>query len=228
MTTKYEQEERIYYSAITFRRLLDSLARPGKITTLDVPHFLGELPDMSFPLYPEASTFPVPLNAYALGALMTLLDKEVTFALAADGMWSQSNASVMQWISLRCGARVAPPNVATFAFLCDSASSILLPQLHAGTLLEPETSTTAFCCVEQLTSIMPVLEDNADVEEWLQLSLNGPGIDGSRTLYVSQSASSLMNSIIATRQRYPLGIDVYLVDVMGRCVGLPRTTHIQH
>ena len=34
------------YSAITFRCLLDSLARPGKVNQLEYPHVFGEPPQL--------------------------------------------------------------------------------------------------------------------------------------------------------------------------------------
>src|SRR5437763_16060950 len=35
-------QERTLYNAVTFRRRLDSMARPGKINQLEYPHFVGE------------------------------------------------------------------------------------------------------------------------------------------------------------------------------------------
>lgn len=222
----YVQEERIYYSATTFRKLLDCLARPGKITVLEFPRFLSEPVNVS--VIPSSGASYVLENMYALGALMTLLDKEVTFAVAAHGMWLTSGSPAVQWITLRSGARIASPDAAMFAFLADNTGSVLLPQLNQGTLLEPEGSATAFCCVERLADTTETIEQNEAGEAWVQLSLSGPGIEKSRTLSISQRDASFIDSMRAIHQQYPLGIDVYLVDAMGRCVGLPRTTHIQH
>src|SRR2546426_612652 len=74
-------EERIHYSARTFRYLLDSLARPGKVNQLEYPSFFGQPPCYST----EATPDGIALNLYALGALATLLDGETSFAMVADG-----------------------------------------------------------------------------------------------------------------------------------------------
>jgi alpha-D-ribose 1-methylphosphonate 5-triphosphate synthase subunit PhnH len=218
ITRGNRQEEQVLYSARTFRLLLDSLARPGKITRLDYPHFLDE------PLssYSEQPTTKIPLNLYALGALLTLLDREVSFLLSAHGRWLGHEDPLTQWLALRSGATVGKPETAAFAFFCEGSSNGLLIQLHPGTLLEPEISTTAIYCVEHLTTSHPTPD-----KRWLTLELQGPGIFQVCTLNIAGLDKTEISHILATRQHYPLGIDVFLIDAVGHCIGLPRTTRIQ-
>lgn len=218
------QEEQVLYSADTFRHLLDSLARPGKIGRLLYPHFLGEPPSY----HTNTTAADVPLNLYALGAVLTLLDREVTFAIAANGQWLERSAPVVRWLALRSGAELAEPSAttsatsATFAFFCDGRSNGLLSQLHMGTLLEPEASATALYCVERITTPGEALDTR-----WLTLELQGPGIAQTRTVSIAGLDKIEISHMLATRQHYPLGVDVYLVDAVGRCIGLPRTTRIR-
>jgi alpha-D-ribose 1-methylphosphonate 5-triphosphate synthase subunit PhnH len=256
ITSFQGREEQILYSATTFRHLLDSLARPGKLNQLEYPTFLGEPPCY----YSDTPATEVPLNFYALGALSTLLDGETHFILAANGRWLDQTTPAVQWLALRTGANVAIPGAADFALFCDGKSDGLLSELSPGTLLEPETSTTAFYCVEQLTA------DNggvsvADARKSIQLKLTGPGIQEARTVGVPGMEQQEIELIQATRRlQYPktdrrkeerhvtlsippdmeeysrttpksssdfvLGIDIYFVDNTGRCLGLPRTTRI--
>ncbi|GAC1403851.1 MAG: phosphonate C-P lyase system protein PhnH [Ktedonobacteraceae bacterium] len=219
--TRTEQEERIRYSAVTFRHLLDSLARPGKINTLEYPHVLGEPP------FYHSTIALVPLNLYALGALMTLLDQEVTFVLAANGTWLEQQDVTVQWIVVRSGAGVASPENATFAFFCDGKSGGLLTQLSVGTLQEPESSATAFYCVEQVSDAVGLLSDDERSNGCLQLELSGPGIKDVQSIRLAGLEREELQHILAMRQGYPLGVDVYLIDAVGHCVGLPRTTRIK-
>ncbi len=219
--TRTEQEERIRYSAVTFRHLLDSLARPGKINILEYPRFLSEPPFYTSP------RGPVPFNVYALAAMMTLLDKEVTFAIAASGVWLTQQDTAMQWISVRSGANAASPEQATFALFCDGTSNGLLSQLHMGTLAEPEMSATAFYSVEQISFPLHELSDEERSESWLRLELEGPGIKDVCDIQVAGLERAEVQRIANARQGYPLGVDVYLIDAIGRCVGLPRTTSIK-
>src|SRR5690348_850917 len=104
-------QEQTLYSAVTFRHLLKSLARPGEINQLAYPQFVGEPP-----CYPVRGAVPVAANLYALGALLTLLDREVTFALATDGQWLTHADSLVQWLILRSGSTLTSSESATFAF----------------------------------------------------------------------------------------------------------------
>ncbi len=210
-----EQENRIHYSTITFRSLLDSLARPGKITVLEYPRGFDKLPRYS------SSTTPV--NIYALAAMMTLLDKEVTFAIAVDGTWLPSQDELVRWIVLRTGSRVASPEDAAFAFFCGSKSDGLLRQLSVGTLAEPESSATAFYCVQQIGDAPSENEE----QDRVKLRLSGPGIKDATALYTTGLEHGELQDILDMRQGYPLGVDIYLIDAVGRCVGLPRTTRIK-
>src|SRR6266496_3197373 len=217
------QDQHILYSATTFRLLLDSLARPGKINRLEYPRRLGNPPSF----YSQPLSMDVPVNFYALGALLTLLDGEVSFVVAANAQWQPSISPVVQWLTLRSNASVAKPEAADFAFFCDGKSGGMITHLDSGTLLEPEESTTAFYCVEQLADMSDTIVDLDGDDEWLTLELSGPGIRTQNIVHVAGLDMAEIEYINATRCNYPLGIDVYLVDVLGRCVGLPRTTRIQ-
>lgn len=202
------------YSATTFRCLLDSMARPGKINQLEYPHFL-----LQYPTTVGATDMSV--NLYALGAMLTLLDREVTFAVAADGHWLSHTSPLVQWLTLRSGSAPTSPESTLFAFFCQGRSNGLITQLSRGTQLEPESSATAFYCVEQLTDR---LEENPD---WSTLELTGPGIERMHRVSVAGLDRSEIQLINLTHQGYPLGIDVYLIDSLGHCIGLPRTTSIK-
>ncbi len=205
------------YSATTFRRLLDIMARPGKINQLEYPHLLEEPPRS----HVQTRATDTSLNLYALGAMLTLLDREVTFAISTEGHWLSQTSPLVQWLLLRSGSTLTPPESALFAFFCEGRSNGLITQLSRGTQLEPESSTTAFYCVRQLA------DRPAENLDWLTLELTGPGIEHMHRVSVTGLARSEIKLINLTRQGYPLGIDVYLIDSLGRCIGLPRTTNIK-
>jgi len=213
------QEAQVLYDALTFRQLLDSLARPGKINQLEYPRFYGEAPTY----FSQASQGDMPMNMYALGALLVLLDRETSFIMAADGEWLARTAPVVHWTMLRSDASFVAADQAAFALFCNSGNNGLLPQLSMGTLLEPELSTTVIYAVERLA-----LSEDVDgrQEGGMTLELRGPGIQEQRSIYVEGLAEADMTAIFATRQSYPSGIDVYFIDVDGHCIGLPRTTRI--
>jgi alpha-D-ribose 1-methylphosphonate 5-triphosphate synthase subunit PhnH len=213
-------QEQTLYNAVTFRHLLDCLARPGKIKQLEYPHFIGEAPYY----HVQATATAMSVNLYALSAMLTLLDREVTFAVAADGRWLSHTSPIVQWLLLRSGSTLTAPESALFAFFCQGRSDGLITQLSRGTQLEPESSATAFYCVEQLVEETDRLEENLD---WMTLELTGPGVQSMQRVSVIGLDRNEIESINLARRGYPLGVDIYLMDALGRCVGLPRTTRIQ-
>src|SRR5262249_1893362 len=139
-------------------------------------------------------------NMYALGALLTLLDREVTFAIATGGCWLSQEDQLAQWLALRSGSRLAEPAAATFALFCDGQNAGLLTQLHAGTLLEPELSATALFCVEKLAE--PQTEESSNQTTDVLLEVAGPGIEHTRRLIVQGLERAEAEDIMNTR-RYP-------------------------
>ncbi|BCL77743.1 phosphonate C-P lyase system protein PhnH [Ktedonobacteria bacterium brp13] len=208
------------YSTLTFRSLLDALARPGKINQLERPLFWGESPSY----VSSVTKQDTPINLYALGAFLTLLDRETPFAMGANGQWLTRTDAAVRWTMLRSGSSVVRADQASFALFCAGGHSELFAQLSAGTLLEPELSATAFYCVEQLSSAEHTSETHV---ERVTLELRGPGIQDASTVNVSGLHMSDIDAILLARQSYPLGIDVYLVDTAGFCIGLPRTTKMR-
>jgi alpha-D-ribose 1-methylphosphonate 5-triphosphate synthase subunit PhnH len=206
------QLERSLYNAATFRALLDAMARPGKIIDISLPAFLDTAPTL-----PGSAQ---PANLFCLSALLSLLDGEVSFVVNCREEWLPVEAEVARWLAFRSGSRYAPPAAADFALFCDGSSSNALLELSQGTLLEPESGATAFFAIEKIAAS----PDNTG--GWLALTLSGPGIAGTGTLYLKGLEPGAVKPITATRTGYPQGLDLYLVDEQGGCVGLPRTTCI--
>lgn len=206
--TRSVDQQRLY-STVTFRLLLDALARPGKVNQLELPPW-GDAPSYG----------DTPINLYALGALLTLLDRETTFAMAASGQWLDRTDEAVRWAILRSGAVVAGADEAAFAFFCNGGNAEPFSLLSVGTLLAPELSATAFFCVETVAA------ETGDAAQGVTLELRGPGIQAGETIHVAGLQRADVEAILFARRSYPLGIDVYLVDAGGCCVGLPRTTKI--
>lgn len=216
-------EQQVFYNTHTFRSLLDSLARPGKCNMLELPTFLGV-----FPTY-QAEQVTMPSNGFALGAMLSLLDREVSFAIAAQGEWFAQTDPLVQWVTLRSNSRLAVPEQANFVLFLDDTCAELVAQLNVGTLLEPEASATVFLCVERLAQLSQHVV-NEEQESFstgaLRLTLRGPGIEHAHEVALWGVSESMYTALQNARRSYPLGIDLYLVDAHGACIGLPRTTHL--
>jgi len=146
-----------------------------------------------------------PAEAVAL----TLLDGEVSFrAPDAEGFEER--------VARATGASPAPIEEADFAFLPASGAQ-RLREMRRGTLEAPEDGATAVVIVERLSP-----EGGEAV-----LGLSGPGVPGERALGVDGLSREAIEAVRESREGYPLGVDVYLLDGAGRVVGLPRSTGIE-
>jgi alpha-D-ribose 1-methylphosphonate 5-triphosphate synthase subunit PhnH len=213
------QEAQVLYDSLTFRLLLDALARPGKINRLAYPSLYGEAPTY----FSQVNNRDVAINIYALGALLVLLDRETTFVIASDGEPLPLTTSAVRWTMLRSGSNIASVDQAAFALFCARGNHGLFTQLDRGTMLEPELSATVICAVEQLDAAGEREETHDDA---IVLNLQGPGIQDMCSVRVRGLVENDITALIAAQQSYPLGIDAYLIDADGRCIGLPRTTKI--
>ncbi|HZD60043.1 MAG TPA: phosphonate C-P lyase system protein PhnH [Anaerolineae bacterium] len=183
-----------------FRLLLDCMARPGKINYLpDIKIFVGK--GTSF-LYLIART---------------LLDTEVSFAFI-DTAKTGLDKEIM-----RCtGSRLVDVERADF-ILCDGRirqSDLYLANI--GTLEFPDRAATVVMKVSQL------LEQRPQVPwELFKVDLTGPGIDGSKSIWLDGIHKDNLDWLSLQNQNYPLGVDTVLVDIEGRVACMPRRSELK-
>lgn len=111
------------------------------------------------------------------------------------------------------GATLVPPELADHAVdhAADEAAIARLARLPVGCALYPEAGATV------------ILTARLDGDTRLRLA--GPGIDGRTEVAVSSVAAAFWHMRTAAC-RYPLGIDLLLIDGT-RLMGLPRSTQIE-
>jgi alpha-D-ribose 1-methylphosphonate 5-triphosphate synthase subunit PhnH len=158
--------------------------------------------------FPEGADFPVGAARHAYALLLALADQEVTLAVTG------ADEPTTRFASLGTGSRLVPVPQAEYLLAVEDPGALLL-QLHRGTLETPEDGATAIIAVEELGG------------EGLRLRLAGPGIPGTNTLAVRGISPATVAARNEACQDYPLGIDLFLVDREGRCVGIPRTTQTE-
>jgi alpha-D-ribose 1-methylphosphonate 5-triphosphate synthase subunit PhnH len=156
----------------------------------------------------EASRIDIdaPLPKSLLVVALALLDAETSFALAPDDEVAASFLARMTY------ARRVPLSEADFVFVPGGEGNIAraIAEAREGTLIDPHLGATIVALVDSLGSGPAI-------------GLSGPGIESRAELRAGSSAPWL-----AARERknreYPLGVDLYLVDVSGGIAALPRAT----
>lgn len=180
-----------------FRILLDCMARPGKIATVDLAQ---SVLDMNLP--PAVANIAI-----------TLLDQEVSFHIVSD---EGRSSTMLQVYTL---AKSTEFRTCDFVFL-RGTDDVDVRELKRGTLGYPDESATVVCAVERLAG-------SASAQSGvIKLTLFGAGIKDSRSLFIHGMDEQMMTRWQMANQEYPLGIDWILVDDAGQVCCLPRSTQI--
>jgi len=195
--------DEVFDSQATFRALLDSMSRPGKICQV--------------PLRPYRS----PPNGFcppALTILKTLCDHRVSFSLGA----ANETTEWIRYLEMNLAAPFQPIEKADYVLFDGVGFDPGFAHLNRGSLEFPEKSATALICVNRL------LEEQAETDGPVcGLVLAGPGVKGQARL----SAEGFDPGYITGRQRtiryFPMGVDLFLVDSNGKVAGIPRTSTVE-
>ncbi|MBZ4665414.1 phosphonate C-P lyase system protein PhnH [Mahella sp.] len=175
-----------------YRQLLDAMARPGKICSVLKP----------------------PMTSIAL----TLLDNEVTFAIAGRG--SADEERHIRWLT---GSSPAPWDRADYIFaegaLEDKQIAEIMHMAKRGSLLRPDESATIILSVEEL--------GKGKQPGGYILRISGPGVEHERFCAVKGLSSCWMRLREIVDAEYPMGIDMIITDEKGEIIALPRTTIIK-
>ncbi|WP_136681512.1 phosphonate C-P lyase system protein PhnH [Neptunomonas sp. XY-337] len=152
---------------------------------------------------------PGALNAISWQVALALLDADtpvwLSERLAAD-------AAIASNLRFHCQSpQVDSPQSAAFA-LCDASDVPDITLLNMGSAEQPDRSTTLIVQVPAISS----------EPHW---TLTGPGIETERQLRIGGLSSTCVEQLIASRQRFPMGIDCIFCST-DTLVAVPRSTQI--
>jgi alpha-D-ribose 1-methylphosphonate 5-triphosphate synthase subunit PhnH len=185
---------------VTFRVLLDAMARPGTVKQLPV------------------AARDAPVNPWLAAVLVTLLDHEVSLAVEPfDG-----DEDLERFVRQRTAVASATVEGADFVVASSDRLDPRLPvRLRQGTLAYPNDSATLLVLVATLDQ-----SPTPSAAGGLVLDLAGPGVPAGHRVRIGGLDPALFEARDDVAE-YPCGIDVILVDPDGRVCALPRTTAIQ-
>lgn len=157
---------------------------------------------------PQAG-MPPGLDATMAALLLTLADFETPVWLDAR---VAADPAVVEFIRFHCGAPiVAVARQATFALVTDATAMPPLADFAQGDPEYPDRSTTVLLKVASFSGE--------------GLRLHGPGVDGVAILAAQPLPQGFVRELAGNRARYPLGVDLILVE-NGRIAALPRSTTV--
>ncbi len=190
-----------YDSAEIFRKVLDSMARPGKINRLPANNL----------------TPPKGANRYAISVLLTLLDQEVSFSVS--GADSGLYKNIRDYIVTNTGSREKPTPEADYLYATNGRSDGGVLKIKRGNLLYPDRSATIVYEVDDLSS------EAKKSSGYILLLLTGPGILGEGKVWVhSPSFKQEREGFSEATKNRPLGVEAILIDKEGKIIALTRYT----
>lgn len=192
-----------------YRATLDALAMPGTIQQL-VPH-----PILDRLRIGKRTLWPATL-------LLMLLDHEISLAILPALFADELSDLLVR----RTRVAIAAPDAADVVVV-DVRSvepdllAALLKSLRRGSLQYPDDSATLVILVDSLAP---------DTTAPDAFSLTGPGIATATPVVAALPGFSpaLLTAREQVVERYPMGVDIFVLDTHGRLLGLPRTTRITY
>jgi alpha-D-ribose 1-methylphosphonate 5-triphosphate synthase subunit PhnH len=172
-----------------YRALLDAMAHPATIVTM-----------------PDGLPGAAPLGPIATAIALTLCDADTPVWL------DESAGDAAGYLAFHCGAPLASPGDALFAFAIDPATLPPLDAFALGTAEFPERATTL------------VIEAGGLAED-AGVLLRGPGLRGERYLDVVGLPPQFWQERAALAELFPRGIDLVFVSD-GAIAAVPRSTLI--
>lgn len=201
--TKVELFDAVNHTQQIYRKLLDCMARPGKVNSIE-PYLVQE---------DHESLFSKPLLSLAY----TLVDREVSFHVISD-----LKEKAEQYIYWQTFSQAAELHEAHYVFigkqLSDSEIQSVMNEVKAGTLEDPHLSATILIQVNTLTD---------SPGDGMKLKLTGPGIQGTREVYADGMPSAWIAERKKINREFPLGVDMILTTSSGEIMAIPRTTLIE-
>ncbi|ENY99939.1 phosphonate C-P lyase system protein PhnH [Clostridium thermobutyricum] len=188
--------ETIHFIQESYRKLLNTMARPGVIEKLE-DNFSKECNWIDF-LF----------GTYSI--MKMLLDTETSFNIFS--LEENKNENIINGLT---GAKIKDTNESDFIFVSlDKRENIkeAIKNANIGDLINPEKGATIFIEVK-------------DINKGIKVKLKGPGILGEKNIFLPLE-SSLIHMRNEKVSEYPTGIDLVFIDKEGNILSIPRTTKI--
>jgi alpha-D-ribose 1-methylphosphonate 5-triphosphate synthase subunit PhnH len=181
-----------------FRSLLQALANPGQVVTLEEPDAVA------------AGAAAVPLALADIDTPVAIVGDE---KLAAD-------------VSEATRAPLVPVAEARLVALLHPAPP-LVAQCQTGSADAPELGAKVGLACSRLVAGEGGTRGRSPALSGVTLELEGPGVEGTRDVFVEGIGRDVFEAVATSNRNFPAGLDAWLVDTEGRVVGLPRSTRIK-
>lgn len=183
----------------------------GDMVTIEQEVFTALMHAMANPLRSYAISKDMQYSSLEM-LLLTLLDSEVTYAIIGDD--TDRITRLDSFIAEQRGARKCAHNRADFVIVLGKELGKAIWECKQGSLAYPDQSATIIYALDLLQS---------ENRFWGV----GPGIpDFEKRYFPALSESDLLDAHLMQKS-YPQGVDRVVVDAVGTCLAIPRTTELK-
>lgn len=182
-----------------FRKILDSMANPGEVTSLE--KLTGQ------------SKYNLQSYEATILTMLALFDGEVTFHVLPH-----DEGNITEKIAAYTLAIPTTMEKADFIIALQGTKETVMKEAFAackkGSLIDPHTSATW------------LIETECMQQQKQEVNLTGPGIKHERRLDTTLTAN-LWQARNDTVSEYPMGIDLIFTDQYLQITAVPRTTKVE-
>ncbi|MGL6063554.1 MAG: phosphonate C-P lyase system protein PhnH [Fusobacteriaceae bacterium] len=194
---KIEKFDYVHDIQKNYRKILDSMSKPGKI---------NELADNIKNLEVHSS-----LSKEIMTLAYTLLN--------IDSNFYSENKEEEKYIQLHTFARGESVEKSEFIFIDIRNEEVdkvlnIMQRASKGTLEAPHEGATLILHVEEIIKSQGLV-------------LSGPGIKDKSDIFVVGLDEKILKNRAEINSEFPLGVDFILIDNSGKIICLPRTTKIE-
>lgn len=193
--------DEVMHAQSHFRKVLDSMARPGKVNELDsvdIHHPLG-------------------ISRSSLYVSMALLNGDVSY-------WdSRSNEALNAFLRINVGSLASNLQDADFLLLKGTDQPDIIEQAKEGLLTYPDLGATL------IVDVIAVSEQ--PLNDAMSLEISGPGVDREKRIWIQGLDASWVPALREKNEEFPLGVDTVLAfdgaDGVARLCCLPRSARFK-
>lgn len=192
----------VFDSQAVFRKLMDAMARPGRIYILD---------KISFEYTPTG------LNPFVLSVFKTICDNNVLIGGAG------CNEDWLEYLRINTMTLLAAVEEADYLLFNGAMFIEGFGNIKTGNLEFPEHGGTAVLLVENLSDKNGTRANPGS----LTLRMKGPGIKNATIIKVTGLNIKYIETSNNLKKFYPMGIDLILIDNSGKIAAIPRSTKLE-
>lgn len=190
--------DHLFESQKQYRIILDCMSKPGVIANLD-------------------SDINVPNEMNKASALVgfALMNSDVTFYNSFD------KEEINSYFLINTSSSPAEADQADFMFLSGNQKDVqAINEAKYGLPEYPERSVFIIVDTNSISE--------KPLETGIKITLDGPGVNGTKDIYVTGLSGVILDAISEKNIEYPLGVDTIFTDKEGTIFCLPRSNKFNY